>query len=56
LAHEAMHAGSGARYVHRIVARHVSTPLSTAILRGELPKGSRAKVELIDGALVVRAA
>ena len=56
LAREAMHAGNGARYVHRIVARHVSTPLSTAILRGELPKGSRAKVELIDGGLVVKAA
>jgi ATP-dependent Clp protease ATP-binding subunit ClpC len=56
LAREAMGAGSGARYVHRIVARHVSTPLSTAILRGELPKGSRAKVELVDGGLVVKAA
>lgn len=56
LAREAMSAGSGARYVHRIVARHVSTPLSTAILRGELPKGSRAKVELAGGGLVVRAA
>ncbi|HKU67911.1 MAG TPA: ATP-dependent Clp protease ATP-binding subunit [Candidatus Baltobacteraceae bacterium] len=56
LAREAMGAGSGARYVHRIVARHVSTPLSTAILRGELPKGSHAKVELIGGGLVVKAA
>ena len=56
LAHEAMGAGSGARYVHRTVQRLVSTPLSTAILRGELPKGSSAKVELLDGALVVKAA
>jgi ATP-dependent Clp protease ATP-binding subunit ClpC len=56
LAREAMGAGSGARYVHRIVARHVSTPLSTAILRGELPKGSGAKVELVEGGLVVKAA
>jgi ATP-dependent Clp protease ATP-binding subunit ClpC len=56
LAREAMDAGSGARYVHRIVARHVSTPLSTAILKGELPKGSQAKVELVDGSLIVKAA
>ncbi len=56
LASEAMNAGSGARYVHRTVARHVSTPLSTAILRGELPQGSCAEVRLQDGALVVRAA
>ena len=56
LATEAMHAGSGARYVHRTVARHVSTPLSTAILRGELPKGSSARVVLENGSLVVRAA
>jgi ATP-dependent Clp protease ATP-binding subunit ClpB len=57
LAREAMSAGSGARYVHRIVARHVSTPLSTAILRGELPKGSSADVRLSEsGSLIVRAA
>jgi len=56
LAREAMTAGSGARYVHRIVARHVSTPLSSAILRGELPKGSAAEVTFDGGALVVRAA
>ncbi|HET9097138.1 MAG TPA: AAA family ATPase, partial [Candidatus Baltobacteraceae bacterium] len=56
LAREAMGAGSGARYVHRIVAKHVSTPLSTAILRGELKKGSQAKVEFAGGALVVQAA
>jgi ATP-dependent Clp protease ATP-binding subunit ClpC len=57
LAREAMSAGSGARYVHRIVARHVSTPLSTAILRGELPKGSSADVRLSEsGSLIVKAA
>ncbi len=56
LAREAMSAGSGARYVHRIVARHVSTPLSSAILRGELPRGSAADVTFEGGALVVRAA
>ncbi len=56
LAREAMNAGSGARYVHRIVAKHVSTPLSTAILRGELRKGSQARVELSGHALIVKAA
>ena len=56
LAQEAMSAGSGARYVHRIVARHVSTPLSTAILRGRLPKGSSADVRLEGDSLVVAAA
>jgi ATP-dependent Clp protease ATP-binding subunit ClpC len=56
LAREAISAGSGARYVHRIVARHVSTPLSTAILRGELPKGSAADVRLGESGLIVSAA
>ncbi len=56
LAREAMNAGSGARYVHRIVARHVSTPLSSAILRGELRKGGSADVRLEGESLVVRAA
>jgi ATP-dependent Clp protease ATP-binding subunit ClpC len=56
LTREAISAGSGARYVHRIVARHVSTPLSTAILRGELPKGCEADVRLEGELLVVRAA
>ena len=56
LTREAMSAGSGARYVHRIVARHVSTPLSTAILRGELPKGCAAEVRLEGDSLVVKAA
>lgn len=56
LARAAMNAGSGARYVHRIVARHVSTPLSSAILRGELSRGSAAEVRLEGDALVVSAA
>ncbi len=56
LAREAMSAGNGARYVHRIVARHVSTPLSTAILRGELPKGCAADVRFENGSLIVKAA
>ena len=56
LAREAIEAGSGARYVARTVARHVSTPLSTALLRGELLPGSSADVRLEGSALVVRAA
>ncbi|MBV8373110.1 MAG: ATP-dependent Clp protease ATP-binding subunit, partial [Candidatus Eremiobacteraeota bacterium] len=56
LADESMAAGSGARYVQRTVSRHVSTPLSTAILRGVLHAGSIAGVDLHDGTLVVQAA
>jgi ATP-dependent Clp protease ATP-binding subunit ClpA len=56
LADEALASGSGARYVGRTVSRHVSTPLSTAILQGTLPAGSTAGVDLRDGALVVQAA
>jgi ATP-dependent Clp protease ATP-binding subunit ClpC len=56
LAEASMEAGSGARYVHRTVAREVSTPLSTAILRGELPGGSTAEVDFDGDRLIVRAA
>ncbi|MHB8432323.1 MAG: hypothetical protein ACYC8W_10040 [Candidatus Tyrphobacter sp.] len=55
LAQEAMAAGSGARFVQRIVSRHVSTPLSTALLKGELVAGGTADVTRSNGALVVRA-
>jgi ATP-dependent Clp protease ATP-binding subunit ClpC len=51
-----MGAGSGARYVQRTVSHYVSTPLSTAILRGELRDGGSANVTLEGDALVVRAA
>ncbi len=56
LALESMAAGSGARYVQRTVARQVSTPLSSAILRGEIREGGTAHVELNEGSLVLRAA
>ncbi|HEY5258047.1 MAG TPA: ATP-dependent Clp protease ATP-binding subunit [Candidatus Baltobacteraceae bacterium] len=56
LATQAMSAGNGARYVGRTVAKHVSTPLSTALLRGTIRSGGRAIVELADGELLVRAA
>jgi ATP-dependent Clp protease ATP-binding subunit ClpC len=56
LARVAMGAGSGARYVGRTVSHYVSTPLSTALLRGELRDGSVADVTLDGDALLVRAA
>ena len=56
LARESMSAGSGARYVDRTVARLVSTPLSTAILRGEIVAGGTARVSLHNKQLVVEAA
>jgi ATP-dependent Clp protease ATP-binding subunit ClpC len=56
LADESMAAGTGARFVQRTVSRHISTPLSAAILRGALQAGSTAGVDLHEGALVVRAA
>ena len=46
LARESLSAGSGARYVARTIARLVTNPLSTAILRGDVKEGSAARVEL----------
>jgi ATP-dependent Clp protease ATP-binding subunit ClpC len=56
LARVSMAAGSGARYVQRTVSHYVSTPLSTALLRGELREGGAADVTLDGDALRVRAA
>lgn len=56
LALESMAAGSGARYVQRTVSRRISTPLSSAILRGDIKDGSAAEVALHEGTLVVKAA
>jgi ATP-dependent Clp protease ATP-binding subunit ClpC len=56
LARVAMGAGSGARYVQRTVSHYVSTPLSTAMLRGELRDGGIADVALEGDRLVVKAA
>ena len=56
LAKESMNAGSGARYVQRTVSRLVSTPLSTAILRGDVQSGGAATVTMDQRTLVVRAA
>jgi len=46
LAKESIAAGSGARYVARTIARFVTNPLSSAILRGDIKDGGNAKVEL----------
>ena len=56
LAEASMEAGSGARFVQRTVAREVSTPLSTAILRGDIAAGSTAAVDYEDGRLTIEAA
>ncbi len=56
LALESMAAGSGARYVQRTVAKSISTPLSSAILRGDIKEGGSAEVDLQDGALTIKAA
>jgi ATP-dependent Clp protease ATP-binding subunit ClpC len=56
LARVSMGAGDGARYVQRTVSHYVSTPLSTALLRGELRAGGRAEVTLDGDELCVKAA
>jgi ATP-dependent Clp protease ATP-binding subunit ClpC len=56
LARVSMGAGSGARYVGRTVSHYVSTPLSRAILKGELREGGIADVTLEGDSLVIKAA
>jgi ATP-dependent Clp protease ATP-binding subunit ClpB len=46
IAHESLAAGTGAREVARTVARLVTTPLSSALLRGEIADGKSARIEL----------
>jgi len=53
---QSIDAGSGARYVARTIARHVTTPLSAAILRGEIADGATACVDMEHGTVIVRAA
>src|SRR5579884_2442458 len=48
--------GSGARYVARAIARHVTTPLSEAILRGRLVGGHTARVDYDGKTITVEAA
>jgi ATP-dependent Clp protease ATP-binding subunit ClpC len=56
LARVSIGAGSGARYVQRTVSHYISTPLSTAILRGELRDGATATVTLDGDELKIAAA
>jgi ATP-dependent Clp protease ATP-binding subunit ClpC len=46
LAKESIASGSGARYVARTIARFVTNPLSSALLRGDIKEGGSAKIEL----------
>ncbi|HEX3551328.1 MAG TPA: AAA family ATPase, partial [Candidatus Elarobacter sp.] len=56
LASESSSQGGGARYVARAIARHVTTPLSEAILRGRLAGGNVARVDYDGRAITVEAA
>ena len=56
LATESIAQGSGARFVARTIARHVTTPLSEAILRGRLASGNTARVDYDGSAITVEAA
>ncbi|MGH7707097.1 MAG: ATP-dependent Clp protease ATP-binding subunit [Vulcanimicrobiaceae bacterium] len=46
IARESYVGGNGAREVARMIARHVTTPLSSAMLRGDIPDGGTARLEL----------
>jgi ATP-dependent Clp protease ATP-binding subunit ClpC len=41
----------GARPLRRVIQRHVESPLSVALLRGEFSGGARIVVDLVDGEL-----
>ena len=56
LADESAAQGSGARFVARAIARHVTTPLSEAILRGRIIGGNTAQVDYDGTAVTVEAA
>jgi ATP-dependent Clp protease ATP-binding subunit ClpC len=53
---ESMAQGNGARFVARAIARHVTTPLSDAILRGRLAAGHTARVDYDGSDIIVEAA
>jgi ATP-dependent Clp protease ATP-binding subunit ClpC len=53
---ESMAQGNGARFVARAIARHVTTPLSDAILRGRLAAGHTARVDYDGSDITVEAA
>jgi ATP-dependent Clp protease ATP-binding subunit ClpC len=56
LATDSMSAGDGARNVARSISRYVATPLSGAILRGEIRSGQTAQVAFDGKEITVNAA
>jgi len=56
LAKESLAAGSGARYVARSIARHVTSPLSNALLRGDFAMGTTARVDSNGRSITVESA
>ncbi|HEV3156184.1 MAG TPA: AAA family ATPase, partial [Candidatus Baltobacteraceae bacterium] len=53
LAETSLEAGSGARYVSRTISRLITTPLSAAMLRGEIADGTTARIELRNDSIIV---
>jgi ATP-dependent Clp protease ATP-binding subunit ClpA len=56
LAKNSMDGGDGARNVARAIARFVATPLSAAILRGDIRSGNVARVKYDGHSITVNAA
>ncbi|MFN2459306.1 MAG: ATP-dependent Clp protease ATP-binding subunit [Candidatus Velthaea sp.] len=56
LTKQSIASGNGARYVARSIARHVTTPLSGAILRGDIRDGQIANVDYDGREITVAAA
>jgi len=56
LAKQSIASGTGARFVARSIARYVTTPLSSAILRGEIIDGQTANVDWNGHDIVIEAA
>jgi ATP-dependent Clp protease ATP-binding subunit ClpC len=52
----AFDATTGARPMRQVVQRLVETPVSEAILRGEVTEGARIRLQVVDGRLIARAA
>jgi ATP-dependent Clp protease ATP-binding subunit ClpC len=52
----AFDASTGARPMRQLVQKLVETPVSEAILRGEVHEGARIRLQVVDGNLIARAA
>ena len=53
---DAGNASLGARPLRQTIQRLVETPVSEAIIRGEVKDGARIRLAVVDGRLVARAA